>query len=843
MMRKRPRPAPQAPAPGHGHGLGALPSLDEQKQLQNVYLLMRSNLQQLQATELLDQVSATKKMAKKKFQDWLETLQEGLKTRGKGSLNDRELSLDWLSKQQYTGLSLHNLDQSIVYQSPETLEIVGSQAVDTGIAPFYTLDLAVLIPNALVGPKDVLNHVYFDKKRLFLAGLWKTLQLLNKKAGYEVYSDICIIFLKGDERRPVLQLRPAHCKEYAVRLVPALGLDVLKLVQLRSVKNNARPKHWVETLSSRTGSTNSASNGSELDPNSLPPTPDYNRCILEDLSVLVHGKVLDRLLGQESVREGLVLCKIWLRQCALSLHDRGLDNHLLALLVAFLVRSDKLNAGMPPLAVFTAVLHFLSETNFNTTVLDISSGATKTRKNVSNSNSSSYISSDALVLLHPLTSGTGNSIEYNPFWRLSSNSLQALQLEARQALALVQDANSANSTNTFSYLFLEKRSGPRVYDAVLHIPVHPWSALQHYYNITANTDVLHRLLSDDINSACLHMTPAQYLYNKVDTVLRVGLSDRVQNMRIFVEYSSTPASATGNEEDVDARDHNCPLGYDSNAGGVIGYVVVQMTLHAEHWQRKVDKGPPVSAPGEVANSANNISSYAGYYTVERLRSNVEVFQSFFGDIVQVRRFKTGDILHSVLWDTPSSNNANNGVLGVVLGHILSRHLPEIYGVTDNGNIHFLGPGQLDQSLARVTHNTCSSTSSTLSLMSAYDKVRAILLSSLSGIPLAVNMVSTTSTSLRGTSSSTPSPHPLLLLYGSSGNVLDPNSLSGSTVKAFLQEHMGKTLSLLAAPLELRMVFETSTHWPSDVEAVRNCKLALLLQLKKVLWEEKQVSDE
>lgn len=69
--------------------------------------------------------------------------------------------------------------------------------------------------------RDVLNHVYFDKRSLFLAGLRKTLEKANKKNG-DKYKAFSFEYLKGDVRKPVLAIVPSFSSSVVVRLIPVV---------------------------------------------------------------------------------------------------------------------------------------------------------------------------------------------------------------------------------------------------------------------------------------------------------------------------------------------------------------------------------------------------------------------------------------------------------------------------------------------------------------------------------------------------------------------------------------------------------------------------------------------
>ena len=143
--------------------------------------------------------------------------------------------------------------------------------------------------------RDVLNHVYFNKRKLYLAALSEVLTAAGFCGSIEVSN------FKSDSRKPFLILKPQFKTKYTVHLYVCAPNAVFKLVQLLPSKNNVRPDWWMKELqvkrseSEPTGSSkksgkkaaNSSSNGDRSsDPAALAPTPHYNMAILEDLAVM-----------------------------------------------------------------------------------------------------------------------------------------------------------------------------------------------------------------------------------------------------------------------------------------------------------------------------------------------------------------------------------------------------------------------------------------------------------------------------------------------------------------------------------------------------------------------------
>eukprot|EP01031_Cornospumella_fuschlensis_P027540 gene27540-33264_t len=326
-------------------------------------ILMKSNLLQLQTTELLNSIDASSKLSKKKVREWVQKVKEVLlDSKSKQSLHDREISGNWVEKQGYSCLvpstPYSDKDLSISYQVPQEVSDIGSNASDTTIAPFYNIDLAVMMPADLFETKDVLNHVYFDKRRLYLAGIWKTLQIAQKRLQggdnsaepVSLYSDIIPVLFKADERKPILHIRPPFPSPIVLRLIPTLPAHGggLKLSMLRNSRNNVRPLDWMDKLRQRRANSSYVEN-TELDPSTLPPTPMYNHAILEDMTPSLYATLLSTVLatGQgDGIKAGLRLFKLWLFHRGLSLYPAGFDACMAGLVVAYLVGAGKVSASL-----------------------------------------------------------------------------------------------------------------------------------------------------------------------------------------------------------------------------------------------------------------------------------------------------------------------------------------------------------------------------------------------------------------------------------------------------------------------------------------------------------------
>ena len=207
-----------------------LPNKEEQMHLRETQNLMTSNLLHLQVDEMLnevhDQRSDKLTTKRKKLLTWLTQFQADLSAiRVKGS---SEISTKWLEKHDISNIKLEN------YTSNTTLDFhpisiadvttVGSFVLQTATKPYTNIDLVVTMPTECFTPRDILNHVYFDKRKLFLGVIMKQLKSSSKFKDTVDESSIVVSFLKGDTRKPIITLKPNLKTSYVIRIIPVVSI-------------------------------------------------------------------------------------------------------------------------------------------------------------------------------------------------------------------------------------------------------------------------------------------------------------------------------------------------------------------------------------------------------------------------------------------------------------------------------------------------------------------------------------------------------------------------------------------------------------------------------------------
>eukprot|EP01033_Poteriospumella_lacustris_P005404 gene5401-3849_t len=581
-----------------------LPTSEEQRQLQQLEILMKNNLLNLQSKELIDQVDASSKLSGKKVSEFLSTLDADVKDTSKTSCHKRVLTTEWVQQQAgYEALQFNAYEEvSMEYRSPSELLTTGSFATNTCISPFYNIDILVTIPSKLIDTRDVLNHVYFDKRALFLAGLRKTLEKANKKNG-EKYKVFSFEYLKGDVRKPVLSIVPSFSSSVVVRLIPVLPESCVKLVQLRPSKNNVRPRSWVEEIQRRK-ERGIVADAKEMDVSKLPPTPNYNAAILEDIVMPLHHQLLSRTVQSfEHIRGALMLLKVWLRQRQLVHSAIGFDTHTISLLLAYLVQTKRISTTAAPEIIFQTVLTFLTTFDAVTNVLDFTGTAFVPRTQLS-SEDKTYTTPQGFMLRHPvsLQPPTGDNpivVMYNVFWRVHDSSMTLLQNEATKAL---HDLTGSHRPGAFDRMFLQKRGFQDSFDQIFMLQVSSWS------------EVLNKVMYS------------------VDTDEENG--------------GGVPSFAEQRKDAIETASLHWP----------------------EKHQRKVERGPPAVPASEV--------SCCGESPAERA---VREFKDFWGEQAQLRRFKDGSILESVVWEDAEFSPLAHDLIENIARYIVSRHLHAAVG--------------------------------------------------------------------------------------------------------------------------------------------------------------------
>ncbi|KAL8705543.1 MAG: hypothetical protein Q9201_001360 [Fulgogasparrea decipioides] len=207
--------------------------------------------------------------------------------------------------------------------------------------------------------------------------------------------------------------------------------------------------------------------------------------------------------------------------------------------------------------------------------------------------------------------------------------------------------------------------------------------------------------------------------------------------------------------------------------GCQGDISVGLLLNPEHCRRIVDRGPSVDDKSAAA-----------------------IFRKFWGDKAELRRFKDGTILESLIWNGSDTNQA---VIDQIITYILQRHFDQQERASA-----MVSSETFDRLLPQQTATQPDMLGVFASTTSAFEFLSKSI-RAMDGLPLSIRTVSAASPELRYSS-----------LYAPVA---------------------GKQKS----PIEVHIQFEGSTRWPQDLIAIQRTKIAFLLKIADCLEKEESVS--
>ena len=168
------------------------------------------------------------------------------------------------------------------------------------------------------------------------------------------------------------------------------------------------------------------------------------------------------------------------------------------------------------------------------------------------------------------------------------------------------------------------------------------------------------------------------------------------------------------------------------------------------------------------------------------------FRRFWGEKAELRRFRDGSIMESLVW---SLGKSSSSIAEQIIKHLLKRH----FGEEAAERALFTCSQPLEWIDAKMTLPKISLPEFRL-LLESYNRLERNL-RALDGLPLRIRHIFPASPQLRYTSLETPS------------------TLGGN-------EQLG--------PAEVVLLFESSSQWPDDLSAVQGIKMAFLLKMAELL---------
>ncbi|KAL5504875.1 UTP22 [Sanghuangporus vaninii] len=642
----------------------------------------------------------------------------------------------------------------VAFEKPSDIVLIGSWATKTGAksssSASWTVDIAVEMPASLFQEKDYLDCRFFHKRAYYLASLASAIRSdtrLHVDVFYDSPFDSRLVSLILVPRKDESSTNFSKLNAH-VRLLPVLpSPSPVSLHHLSPTHCNLRVK-----LSEPDASTLSR------------PTPIYNS------DLLMCASARERLLrthelAQEvsSLRNALALLRVWANQRG---YSSGPGNKAVV-------------AGFESRGYFwTTIMHAIlsSDETFGQKAVKSSSKRTVGR------GLSSYqlfraalefiathdFSSETIFLkgctrfppctYETQTAALVDNCSVNILANIPAASLDLLRRDAKVTLNTLNGSpigeSVGASVDPFDEVFLrDRRQLLTRFDVVLRVDMRKAS-----------------LRKSNVADMLDYGSPSSLMIHTLSSILRRALGDRVYAIAILVP----------------ARDlRSLPQG---NTLPALSTVHLGLTLNTENAFRVVDHGPTV--------------------TEQDSKEAIE-FRDLWGSKAELRRFKDGRIVESVVWEVKSVD-ARSRIPADIVCHILTRHfrldpIRDIRTFQKDFDDLLRVPDAFAQQVVLPGVQP-----GFRSAMMAFDNLVRQLKSLDEEIPLAVLNVSPVSSDLRYTSIFAPIPIP-------------PKS-AGS---------VACTTRYLPS-IEIIIQFERSGRWPDELIAVQKMKLAFFEQIANAL---------
>ncbi|KAG5179919.1 Nrap protein-domain-containing protein [Tribonema minus] len=864
----------------------ALPTPEEAAQLLGLdsgsSSLLAGNLLRLEVNELLEEVRVNyDKKSCKSAEAWLFKLKDALEGLQPATVTAASLS----DLQDCIRLSAHAADKPVTleFAPPASVDIVGSYLLQALVKPSLNIDVALALPPACLHPRDFVSHRYFDKRALYVGHIAQQLTALAR-AGALAAASIRVCPFKGDPRKPCILVRPfvtGAAAAMTIRLLPALGTDVIAPVKLAPHRSNVRRRR---------------ERAADAPP---PPTPCYNAAVLEDMAMARHLAALHAAsAASPGLRDAIMLAKVtaelppqrvWLGQRGHRTADDGLDGYCAGMVLLHLLQTRAVGARMGALQLFQALIKFLGGGGLSGGAWGGKGGAQKCRVvRCTEEDPEELTPEQDAVFRHAYTAVlVDTGLGFNILARVSAEALAELEADARDTLDLLQrggggGARAAGSggggsartgSAAFSALFLTRASFWRRYDAFVRIPVHPRGG-GGGGNVAAEDAAAAAARADAEEDALCDAPPRAALAARAAPLLRRALGDRAAAARPLrgasaedaADFAGAPGTAHAASRDLLATSSSAQAAAAAAAEAQEEELVVGLLLNAESAARAVDRGP--SAEDAAAAAA---------------------FRAFWGARAELRRFKDGAIVEAVVWGGGGGGGGGarpreGAVVEEVVRHALARHEPERCGGggsgSENGSssgggsggVRFAGHADVHRLIAASGYSdgggaengdgggggggsgggavTLASVGAALPAaaaadpddaltrlaVAAYDALAAKL-RALEGLPLRVDAVAAAAPALRFTAALPPLPHALAAgageevpLWGGSARGRRGGGGGGGIKRV--------TSQVPVLPLVVR--FERSSKWPKEAGAVQHTIAAFLLRVSQCLEAQHEV---
>ncbi|CAE6459247.1 unnamed protein product [Rhizoctonia solani] len=737
-------PPKSVKAPGVFHA----PTTQELVELREGTELFKSNSFKLQLEQLLREVSATESQ-RNTVERVLMSLHEQLMNVPSIAPCKPPTTIKKKTAVPYPApLPSQDSQWTVSFERPSNIQLVGSWANGVAVRgndqTGFSIDLAVEMPSSLLREKDHLNARYFHQRAYYLAVIASSLSAKGNSLGLTT-EDLAYESLEHDIRRTTLVIRPT--KDSSSELSRSKFPLSIRILPVLPSNHPMSERHLGPGRACiRT------SGASDLDPT---PTPLYNNSALLGTTPLSHLLLIHNAKTQiPAFGDTLALLRVWANQ-------RGYNT----------------GAGHPSdetaqHARCVRGFGFLGAWWSAVIVYLVLGGkpvkGVKKQARVGRGLSSYQLFRAVLDFLakHDFAMGpiflgespfeladwkaqhdaifVDGSGKYNMLAGVPLESLELLRLDAQASLSLLDEA----SDEAFEAVFLHDLRNPRLrFDYSLRVPLDGAKSK-----------------NETLSNTLEWSSRTNALVSQLATTVRKALGTRVKACAVL-QPSPTLRSLS------------------QSTPNSIPFIELGLILDQAEAPRLVDYGPPAD---DAAGS--------------------EVFRAFWGSKSELRRFKDGRILESVVWEV-SHPDERAYIPGRLIRHILQLH----FGIE-------LEPVQrtvydqvvrLPSSVIKLYSSVAENLMTFRPVQTAFDAL-VKQIKAAEDLPLSLVTASPISPYLRGTS------------------VFYPWPLDLARYKS-----LPDSIKYLP-PLDTVLQLEKSARWPDDLAAIQKLKLAFFVGIADAL---------
>ncbi|KAI5119545.1 hypothetical protein M0805_008531 [Coniferiporia weirii] len=732
------------------------PTRDELRAIKEASELFQSSSFKLQIDALLPNVRP-KESRIKPLEEFLRTLYtELMDLPSKAPAHPLEASSDLLKQHiavpYPTPQPNENTAWKVAFERPSDITIVGSWANKVGVksasSVSWTVDVAVEMPATLFQEKDYLDCRFFHKKAYYLASLASAVSS-NKKLNVDVFYDSHT----PDNRLTslVLMIRKDGS--------PTDFTNLNARIRLLPVLPNSAPISLHHLSPDRCNLRVRSAEGSE-EAVTL-NTPIYNSDLLLCTAARAHLLQTHELLHEvPSFRDALALLRVWANQrgyspgpkgrgCIIGFEGKGF--FWASLLGVLLVGEDYTGRIAPKAASRRTVGRGLSSYQLFRAALDFLAKRDFAANPVFSKGGSKFPPDTYKSCRSPVFV---DSASVNLLSGVPLASLDLLRHDAKTTLELLNNSIGSTAADPFSELFLQdRRQLSTRFDVVLSVDLK-----------NAAVRKSHIIESLDYGS------PSQYVLCTLAIVLRRALGYRVHAIAIFGPTNDPRPVSRG------------------NASFPLSKIHIGLVLNQSNAFRLVDHGPAAS---------------------EQDSQEAIEFRDFWGSKAELRRFKDGRIVESVVWEVGNSDERAR-IPSFIVSFTVARHLAldaekdvqtfqrgfdDLLRIPDELSRRLILPGVQPGFKNAIE---------------AFDKLVRDLKGLDEEIPLAILNVGPASSDLRYTS------------------VFAPVPLSRKNAPAT------PSTMRYSPSMDIVLQFERSGRWPDDFLAIQKMKLAFFERIASAL---------